>query len=262
MPSPSEASSSRQSSSNHSDGEEEEWKLGGDNDDESTSETSENAEEHDKPEAAEQDHLQDDEEEASKEPMTFESLDLIPPLLTAIKQMKYKRPTEIQEAVLPLALAGRDIIGVAETVRRLASLPRLSPLKRTSIGVRQDRSFRFADFTETVGGAEGPLCGRSDAHEVRLSANHMSSSTDVPFRELAYQISEQFESLGSAIGVRCAVIVGGMDMVTQAIALSKRPHIVVATPGRLNDHLENTKGFNLRYLKFLVRRYCGELSLM
>lgn len=73
-----------------------------------------------------------------------------------------------------------------------------------------------------------------------------------PTRELAYQISEAFEALGSTISVRCAVIVGGMDMVQQAIALGKKPHIVVATPGRLLDHLENTKGFSLRTLKYLV----------
>lgn len=73
-----------------------------------------------------------------------------------------------------------------------------------------------------------------------------------PTRELAYQISQAFEALGSLISVRCAVIVGGMDMVPQAIALGKKPHIVVATPGRLLDHLENTKGFTLRGLKYLV----------
>ena len=73
-----------------------------------------------------------------------------------------------------------------------------------------------------------------------------------PTRELAYQISQAFEALGSLISVRCAVIVGGMDMVPQAIALGKKPHIVVATPGRLLDHLENTKGFSLRNLKYLV----------
>ena len=48
------------------------------------------------------------------------------------------------------------------------------------------------------------------------------------------------------------VIVGGVDMMTQSLALARRPHIVVATPGRLVDHLENTKGFSLRTLKFLV----------
>lgn len=73
-----------------------------------------------------------------------------------------------------------------------------------------------------------------------------------PTRELAFQISQAFENLGALISVRCAVIVGGMDMVTQSIALGKKPHIVVATPGRLLDHLENTKGFSLRTLKYLV----------
>ena len=71
--------------------------------------------------------------------------------------------------------------------------------------------------------------------------------------ELAYQISNHFETLGSAIGVRCAVIVGGMDTMDQSIALSKRPHVIVATPGRLQDHLEGrTKGFSLRTLQYLV----------
>jgi ATP-dependent RNA helicase DDX47/RRP3 len=73
-----------------------------------------------------------------------------------------------------------------------------------------------------------------------------------PTRELAYQISLSFETLGSTIGVRTAVIVGGMDMVPQSIALGKKPHIIVATPGRLLDHLENTKGFSLRGMKYLV----------
>jgi ATP-dependent RNA helicase DDX47/RRP3 len=67
-----------------------------------------------------------------------------------------------------------------------------------------------------------------------------------PTRELAYQITQNFEALGSIIGVRCATIVGGMDMVAQSIALSKKPHVVIATPGRLLDHLESTKGFSLR----------------
>lgn len=62
-----------------------------------------------------------------------------------------------------------------------------------------------------------------------------------------------FTYLGASIGVKCAVIVGGMDMMSQSLTLAKKPHIIIATPGRLVDHLENTKGFNLRALKFLVR---------
>jgi len=73
-----------------------------------------------------------------------------------------------------------------------------------------------------------------------------------PTRELAFQISEQFEALGSSIGVKCAVIVGGIDMMAQSLALAKKPHIIIATPGRLIDHLENTKGFSLRSLKYLI----------
>lgn len=49
-----------------------------------------------------------------------------------------------------------------------------------------------------------------------------------------------------------AVIVGGVDMMTQSLALAKKPHVVIATPGRLVDHLENTKGFSLRSLRYLV----------
>lgn len=73
-----------------------------------------------------------------------------------------------------------------------------------------------------------------------------------PTRELAIQISEQFEALGASIGLKCAVIVGGMDMVSQALQLAKKPHVVIATPGRLVDHLTHTKGFNLKSLKYLV----------
>jgi ATP-dependent RNA helicase DDX47/RRP3 len=66
------------------------------------------------------------------------------------------------------------------------------------------------------------------------------------------QIAKHFEGLGAIIGVKCAVIVGGMDSMVQAIALAKKPHIVVASPGKLLEHLENTKGFSLRNLKYLV----------
>ena len=61
-----------------------------------------------------------------------------------------------------------------------------------------------------------------------------------------------FFKLGSLIGVKCAVIVGGIDMMSQSLTLAKKPHIIIATPGRLVDHLENTKGFNLKALKYLV----------
>lgn len=60
-----------------------------------------------------------------------------------------------------------------------------------------------------------------------------------PTRELAYQLAEQFRALGSCLHLRCAVVVGGMDMITQAQTLMKRPHVVIATPGRVKVLLEN-----------------------
>jgi ATP-dependent RNA helicase DDX49/DBP8 len=72
-------------------------------------------------------------------------------------------------------------------------------------------------------------------------------------RELAFQISEQFVVLGSPLNVRTAVIVGGMDMMAQAIELNNLPHVVVATPGRLVDHLRSSSAeWDLSRVKFLV----------
>merc|ERR1719359_1573413 len=67
---------------------------------------------------------------------------------------------------------------------------------------------------------------------------------------------------GSGIKLQTAVIVGGLDMVTQAMALARRPHVVVATPGRLVDHLENTKGFHLKTIKYLVMDEADRLLSM
>lgn len=72
--------------------------------------------------------------------------------------------------------------------------------------------------------------------------------------ELAFQISEQFRVLGAAVNLHSAVIVGGMDMMTQAIELKKRPHVLIATPGRLVDLIKSNQGeWNLGRVKFLVR---------
>jgi ATP-dependent RNA helicase DDX47/RRP3 len=129
----------------------------------------------------------------------------------------YKHPTPIQAESIPLALQGRDIIGLAET------------------GSGKTAAFALPILQALLEKPQ-PLFGLVLA----------------PTRELAAQIGQAFEALGSLISLRSAVIVGGLDMVPQAIALGKKPHIIVATPGRLVDHLEKTKGFSLRSLKYLV----------
>ncbi|KAG2116744.1 DEAD-domain-containing protein [Suillus discolor] len=150
-------------------------------------------------------------------PETFKELGLIDPLLEALDKINFTKPTEIQQHALPPALEGRDIIGVAET------------------GSGKTAAFALPILQKLWDEPKG-----------------LFACILAPTRELAYQIAQQFESLGSAMGVRSLVLVGGMDRMQQAVGLAKRPHIIVATPGRLNDHLQNTKGFSLRSLKFLV----------
>lgn len=84
-------------------------------------------------------------------------------------------------------------------------------------------------------------------------ASRIVSNSLCPNRELAFQISEQFAVLGSSSSVRTAVIVGGMDMMAQALELGNRPHVVIATPGRIVDHLRSSRGeWDLSRVKFLV----------
>jgi ATP-dependent RNA helicase DDX47/RRP3 len=149
---------------------------------------------------------------------TFKELGLIDPLLDALSGLGFTTPTDIQVAGIPPALAGRDIIGVAAT------------------GSGKTAAFALPILQALWHKPQG-----------------LFACVMAPTRELAYQIAQQFEALGAGIGVRCAVIVGGMPKVDQAVALAKKPHVVVATPGRLYDHLSETKGFSLRQLKFLVR---------
>ena len=78
-----------------------------------------------------------------------------------------------------------------------------------------------------------------------------------PTRELAFQIAEQFAVLGAPLNVRTAVVVGGMDIIAQALELGNRPHVVVATPGRIVDLLKSSSGeWDLSRVKFLVGNAC------
>jgi len=156
-------------------------------------------------------------EESSEKPKTFAELGIVDSLCEACDALNYKYPTPIQEKSIPVALQGRDVIGLAET------------------GSGKTAAFALPILQALLEKPQ-PIFGLVLA----------------PTRELATQIGQAFEALGSLISLRCAVIVGGLDMVPQAIALSKKPHIICATPGRLVDHLEKTKGFSLRTLKYLV----------
>ncbi|CAK9289951.1 unnamed protein product [Gordionus sp. m RMFG-2023] len=160
--------------------------------------------------------MEEDESE-KKEIHTFQSLGVNDVLIESCKSLNWETPTKIQIEAIPAALQGKDIIGLAET------------------GSGKTGAFAI------------PILQNLLSNPQRLFALVLT-----PTRELAFQICQQFEGLGASFGLKCVVIVGGIDMMTQSILLAKKPHIIVATPGRLVDHLENTKGFHLKSLKYLV----------
>lgn len=159
----------------------------------------------------------EEEKEGKKEAKSFKDLGVNQQLVEACAALQWFQPTKIQAEAIPPALEGRDIVGLAAT------------------GSGKTGAFAIPILQSLL---EAP----QSFFALVLS----------PTREVAIQIAEQFEALGSGIGVKCAVLVGGVDFMQQSIALGKRPHIVVATPGRLFDHLSNTKGFSLRTMKYLV----------
>lgn len=155
--------------------------------------------------------------DTSKKFESFNDLKIIPDLLESIQKLKYTKPTPIQAEAIPHALEGKDIIGLAVT-----------------------GSGKTAAFAIPI------------LQSLWHDAAPYYALVLAPTRELAYQIKDTFEALGSGMGLRTSCIVGGMDMMDQARDLMRKPHVIVATPGRIVDHLENTKGFNLRHLKYLV----------
>ncbi|KAJ8650031.1 hypothetical protein MRB53_003054 [Persea americana] len=154
---------------------------------------------------------------AATEAKTFKSLGLCQQLVEACENLKWKEPTPIQAKAIPLALQGKDLVGLAQT------------------GSGKTGAFAL------------PILQALLENPKPFFACVLS-----PTRELAIQIADEFKALGSGTGVKCASLIGGLNMIEQAIALGKRPHIVVGTPGRILDHLSETKGFGLRSLKYLV----------
>ena len=120
---------------------------------------------------------------------------------------------------------GRDIIGLAETGSGKTgafALPILQALLETP-----SRLFALI-LTPT----RHVLCYHCDHYNHCGQIDHSNTHTHTRactcwYRELAFQISEQFEALGAGIGVKCTVIVGGVDMMTQSLSLAKKPHLVI-----------------------------------
>lgn len=134
----------------------------------------------------------------------FSSFGLHPSLLTSIASLHWTHATQIQAAAIPSALEGRDVIGLAET-----------------------GSGKTGAFTV-------PLLH----HLLEAPQRSVFAVILAPTRELAFQIHEVVQALGRAMGVSSVCVVGGVDSASQAIALARNPHVVVATVRRLYMILE------------------------
>lgn len=148
---------------------------------------------------------------------SWADMGLAPWVLKACRAMGFKRPTPVQARCIPAVLAGRDVLGCAETGSGKTAAFALPMLDRLS---------------EDPYGVFGVIL--------------------TPTRELAIQIAEQFAALGAPLGLRHAVVIGGVAMVDQAVELAKRPHVVIATPGRLWDHLRGPCPPDLSKARYLV----------
>ena len=136
--------------------------------------------------------------------MTFNELNLSAPVLRAVAQAGYESPSPIQAAAIPPVLAGRDLMGCAQTGTGKTAAFALPMLDRlTASAPRKKGAIRALILT--------------------------------PTRELALQIGESFEAYGKYLTLRSTVIFGGVGQAPQVAALKKGVDILIACPGRLND---------------------------
>jgi ATP-dependent RNA helicase RhlE len=137
----------------------------------------------------------------------FSDLGLAAPILKALQGEGYDTPTAIQAQAIPVALAGRDVLGIAQT------------------GTGKTAAFALPILHRLATDPRAPQ--RKGCRALILS----------PTRELATQIADSFHTYGRHLGVTVAVVLGGMGHRPQALRLARGVDVLVATPGRLIDHL-------------------------
>jgi ATP-dependent RNA helicase RhlE len=135
---------------------------------------------------------------------SFFGLGIAPGLLGVLDSLKFKVPTPIQEKAIPIAIEGKDVVGVAQT----------GTGKTLAFGV--------------------PMVQR-------LAQEKGRGLVLVPTRELAHQVNDDLAKVARTFKMRTAVVIGGESMARQIQQLKEHPRIIIATPGRLNDHLDERR---------------------
>lgn len=154
--------------------------------------------------------------------MLFKNLNIIEPILKALKNQGYTSPTPIQEQAIPAILEGNDIQGCAQT------------------GTGKTAAFAIPILQ---------LLYKN--HRAQKGPRSIKALVLAPTRELAIQIGESFTSYGQYTGLRSTVIFGGVSQKSQTDTLKAGIDILIATPGRLLDLMEQ-KFINLQHIKFFV----------
>uniref|UniRef100_A0A8C9BLG9 RNA helicase n=1 Tax=Phocoena sinus TaxID=42100 RepID=A0A8C9BLG9_PHOSS len=154
------------------------------------------------------------------ENLSFQDMNLSHPLLKAITAMGFKDPTPIQKACIPVGVLGKDICACAATGTGKTAAFALPVLERLIYKPRQ-----------------APV-----THVLVL----------VPTRELGIQVHSVTKQLAQFCSVTTCLAVGGLDVKSQEAALRAAPDILIATPGRLIDHLHNCPSFHLSSIEVLI----------
>jgi ATP-dependent RNA helicase RhlE len=153
--------------------------------------------------------------------MQFQSLNIIEPILRSLKEEGYNIPTPIQEQAIPIVLQGTDLIGCAQTGTGKTAAFAVPILQLLSNNKAFDRKRKIRSLIVT------------------------------PTRELAIQIEESFKAYGRYTGLTCTVVFGGVHQNPQTTALRNGVDILVATPGRLLD-LMNQGFISLQDIEIFV----------
>jgi len=160
--------------------------------------------------------------------MTFDNLDLIEPILRALKDEGYTIPTPIQEQSIPSLLQGKDLLGCAQTGTGKTAAFAIPILQLLSNRKKTNQ-------------ANGKVRNPQEIKALILT----------PTRELAIQIEESFRAYGRYLDLKQLVIFGGVSQHAQTLALQKGVDILVATPGRLLD-LMDQKYVHLHHVELFV----------
>lgn len=154
--------------------------------------------------------------------MQFKDLNIMPEILRALKNENYKIPTPIQEEAIPVVLSGRDLLGCAQT------------------GTGKTAAFAIPTL-QMLSGEETP----------RWEKRTIKALVVTPTRELAIQIYDSFNTYGQFTSLKTCVVYGGVSQKPQEENLKRGVDILVATPGRLLD-LMDQKIVNIEKIRILV----------